>query len=144
MAKYPTPTASDIGRVYTHGTSVRVVLLNHQGDEPYQVTVKCVEPTQDGEYLVTQVDARHLAPTDERIGVPTVSLTLTAEEAALISALIAEAVWSYEQSGEPEVAQMCQDLQETIHLARHAVDACAVLPKLYDRMFAKTVVGEGV
>lgn len=69
-----TPKPADVGRVYVHGHVVRVLLINDRGvslnQNDHQVVVKCLEPTEDGLYLVVDVDFRNLAPTDERIEVP--------------------------------------------------------------------------
>jgi hypothetical protein len=76
MSATERPTPDDVGRVYLHGTTVRVVLINDRGVadpwDPYhddQVTIKCVEPTEDGLYPVVMVHYLHLTPTDERIEV---------------------------------------------------------------------------
>lgn len=65
------PTRADIGRVYLHGTEVRVMLVNDrevsQNPDDFEVTVKCMDPTDDGEYLVVPVDCRNLTATDEWI-----------------------------------------------------------------------------
>jgi hypothetical protein len=66
------PTRADIGRVYLHGTKVRVMLVNDrevsQNPDDFEVIVKCVDPSDDGSYPVVAVDCRNLTATDERIG----------------------------------------------------------------------------
>jgi hypothetical protein len=66
------PTRADIGRVYLHGTEVRVMLVNDrevsQNPDDFEVIVKCVDPSNDGSYPVVPVDCRNLTATDERIG----------------------------------------------------------------------------
>lgn len=124
MKEHKPLTQSDIGRVYTHGTSVRVVLLNHLGDEPFQVTVKCMEPTDDGRYVVTQVDSRNLAATDERVG-PLVRLALSPVQAALLHSIVRESGWGYTESGVH--AQIATDLLEIADLLREARTATGTM-----------------
>jgi hypothetical protein len=100
---------TDVGRVYVHGTTVRVVLINHLGDEPFQVTVKCMEPTDDGRYIVTQIDSRNLVATDEWI-FPNVTLTLSSVQAALLHSIVRESGWHYTEARGNKHTAIAQDL----------------------------------
>lgn len=132
-------TQADIGRVYVHGTSVRVMLLNHLGDEPFQVTIKCMEPTEDDRYIVAQVDSRNLVPTSQRIfpnapdyvnGLPgfsgavepgSVPLMLTPVQAALLHSIVRESGWSYtEASGHEQIATDLLEIADLLTAARTA------------------------
>lgn len=139
MTEHKPLTASDVGRVFVHGTEVRVVLLNPLGDEPFRVTVKCMEPTSDGEYIVTQVDSRHLAPTDERV-FPNVTLTLRPEQMALLHSMVRESGWGYTEAIGPEsVSPLLLEIADMIRLVRDASGTLGVkaphAEKLFDAQF---------
>lgn len=153
MKEHKPLTLADVGRVYVHGTSVRVVLINHLGDEPFQVTVKCMEPTSDGEYATAQVDSRNLAPTSQRIfpnapdyvnGLPGFSgavepgpvlLILSPIQAALLHAMARESGWGYTEANVPEVAAHLLELANLIRTSRDASGTLAVKPPHADKLF---------
>lgn len=136
MTDHKPLSQADIGRVYVHGTSVRVVLINHLGDEPFQVTIKCMEPTPDGEYIVTQVDSRNLAATGEWVpGVQPVRLSLTPEQAALLHSMLRESGWGYTEAGVPEVAAAVLELAAVVCAAQEQVSADKVRPAYADMLF---------
>lgn len=122
MKEHKPLTQSDIGRVYVHGTSVRVVLvaLNSIGSA-FMVHVKCVEPTEDGEYITTEVDSRNLAPTDEW----PIQLALSPVQAVLLHSIVRESGWGYTESGVH--AQVATDLLEIADLLREARTATGAM-----------------
>jgi hypothetical protein len=63
------PTSADLGRVYLHGTTVRVVLIaiNPADNCEFDVYVKLEEASRHGDHPGVWVDFRNLTATDERI-----------------------------------------------------------------------------
>jgi hypothetical protein len=155
------PTRADIGRVYLHGTTVRVMLVNDrqvsQTPDDFEVIVKCVDPSDDGSYPVLPVDCRNLIATDEWVH-PTeapnrnVVLILSACQAALVHAMVRESGWGYTEAGMPEVAAELLALAGEIRKCRDASGTAEVVPlrynSLFDAQFAgvsdrKMITGEG-
>lgn len=157
MVDHKPLTQADVGRVFMHGTTVPVMLLNHLGDEPFQVAVKCINPTPDGEYIVTQVDSRNLTPTSQRLfpnapdyinGLPGfagvaeadptgtwVSMAFTARHAALLHSVVRESGWGYTEAGVPEVATELMELADIIRVARENMGSVGVKSTYADKLF---------
>lgn len=151
------PTRDDIGRVYLHGTTVRVMLVNDrevsQNPDDFEVIVKCMDPTPDGNYLTVPVDCRNLTVTDERAREhsKSVSLVLTPSQAALLHSLVRESGWGYTESGAVQVSAEILELADAIRGCREASGTADVKPnhanQLFDTQFEgvndrKVITGE--
>jgi hypothetical protein len=154
------PTSADIGRVYLHGTEVRVMLVNDRGvsrsPNDFEVTVKYMEPTDDGEYLVAPVDCRNLTAIGERVKYPNapdymnrdqfpnpiegttrnqVQINITPEQAALLHSIVRESGWGYTEGGLPELAQELLGLADIIRAAREQSKVLNVKPPYGSQLF---------
>jgi hypothetical protein len=137
------PTRADIGRIYLHGTTVRVMLINDrevsQNPDDFEVTVKCIDPSNDGSYPVVQVDCRNLVATGDFIVGDrldtSVTITFKAEQAALLHAMVRESGWGYTESGAPQVAAELLELADVVRQAREVSGTLGVVPLRHNQLF---------
>lgn len=165
------PTRADIGRVYLHGTTVPVVLINDRevsmNPNDFMVIVKR-KVMVNGEYLVLPVDCRNLIATDEWVTHPHMSdnstqtgsaeadeewatggsvvkrnvvLIVSADQAALLHSIVRESGWGYTESGVPEVATEILELAGEIRKCREASGTDKVVPTRYNSLFDAQFAG---